>query len=194
MEMDACSIFTLKFFKGGFGVCVGREDRGRARADMCPSGRKAFDLADGHAPLCDATSQADASLSIVDREERPGMASGEAALLEEFLNRRFEFEQADGVGDCGPILSGAFSDLLLREMEFVDEALEGVGLLDRVEILALEIFDQRHFKCEVLRDIAKDDRNAVHIGTLGGTPTAFPGNELVAIGDLANDERLNDTA
>jgi hypothetical protein len=191
--MNSCSIFTLELFKGGLGIWIGREDSGRTRTDARSARRKAFDLADGHATLGNTASEAEASLRIVDCEERSRVAGGEATFLEEFLNRRFEFQEADGVRDGGSILSGAFGYLFLGELEFVDKALEGMGLLDWVQILALKIFDQRHFKCQVLRNVAKDNRNTVHIGTLGGTPATFAGDELVAIRDFADDERLNDS-
>ena len=104
------------------------------------------------------------------------MSGGKAALFEQFLDRTFEFEEADGIGDSGAIFAGSLGDLLLGELKFVDEALEGVGLLDWVEIFALEIFDQRHFQGEIFGYVAQDDRHCVHLGALGRAPAAFAGN------------------
>ena len=122
------------------------------------------------------------------------MAGGEAAFLEKILDRRFEFQEADGVGNRGPIFSGAFGDLFLGELKFVNKTLKCVGLFDRVEIFALKILDEGHFEGQLFGHVAKNDRNVVKIGTLGGAPAAFASNQLVAIRDLTYDKRLNDSA
>ena len=88
------------------------------------------------------------------------MAGGEATFLKQILDRRFELQKANGVGDGGAVFSGAFRDLLLGEMKLIDQALERVGLLDGVEVLTLEIFDQCHFKRELFGDVAQNRRNA----------------------------------
>jgi hypothetical protein len=84
--------------------------------------------------------------------------------------------------------------LLLRELKFVNEALESVGLLDGVEIFALKIFDQRHFERKIFGYVAQNDWNAVHVGALRGAPATFAGDELVAAVNFADDERLDDAA
>jgi hypothetical protein len=122
------------------------------------------------------------------------VTGGEAALFEELLNWRLEFQEADGVRDGRAVFPGTFRNLLLSQMELIDEALKGVGLLDWVQIFTLEIFHQGHFQREFLGHIAKYDRNTMHAGTLGGAPTAFAGDELIAVRDSTDYEWLDDTA
>ena len=122
------------------------------------------------------------------------MTGRDAAFLEEILDWLFELEQADSIGDCRAIFAAALGDLLLREVKFVNEALKGVRLLDGVEVLTLEVFDQRHLQSHFLRDVAHDDGNAKQSGALRGAPAAFAGNQLEAAGNSADDERLNDAA
>ncbi len=159
----------------------------------CP-GSDALDLANAHAAAGDATGEFDPNLWLSDRKQCPSVAGGKAALFEQVLNRLFEFQKADGVGDGGAVLTGALGDLLLCEAELIREALEGVGLLDRVQVLALEVFDERHLERDFLGNVANDDGNARECGPLGGAPAAFTGNQLVAKTHPADDERLHDSA
>ncbi len=145
VERDARSVFALKFFECGFGVGVWRDGSIRPRTGASSPRGEAFDLAYGHSALGDATGEAEASVRIVDGEKSAGVAGGEAAFFEQLLDGTFEFQQADGIGDGGAVFAGAFCDLFLSELKFVDKALERVGLLDRVQIFALKIFYQRHF-------------------------------------------------
>ena len=63
------------------------------------------------------------------------------------------------------------------------EALVGAGLLDRVEILALEVLNDGDLHCLLVGDLADDGGNGVFTGTLGGQPAALAGDELEASGD-----------
>ena len=122
------------------------------------------------------------------------MTGGEAALFEKILDWRFEFQQADSIGDRGSIFSGALGNLFLGEPEFVDKTLKRVSLFDRVEIFTLQILDQGHFQGEFFGHVAKNDRNVVKIRPLRCAPAAFTGNQLVSIGYFADDQRLDDSA
>ena len=89
----------------------------------------------------------------------------------------------------------AVGDVFLRQVELVGEAAIGERFFDRVQILALDVFDQRHLEQRLLlarRDVADDDRNAQQAGELRGAPAAFAGDDLEAIADLADDDRLDD--
>ena len=155
---------------------------------------EAFDLANRHAAARDPASECEASLRIVDGQECAGMAGCDAAFLEQILDWLLELQQANGVGNRGAVFAGALGDLLLRQVKFISQALEGVRLLDRVEIFALEVFDQRHLQRHLLRDIADDDRNAEQAGALRRSPAAFAGDQLEAPGDPADHQRLHDAA
>ncbi len=127
------------------------EKYGSADVRLGAARREAFDLANGHASASDPASDGEASLGIVDGEECASVTGGDAAFLEQVLDWLFELEQANGIGDRGAVFAGALGDLLLREVKFVDQALKGVRLLDRIEIFALEIFHQRHLERHFLR-------------------------------------------
>ena len=80
-------------------------------------------------------------------------------------------------------------------MELVGEAPVGERFFDRVQILALDVFDQRHLEQRLLlagRHVAHDDRHAQEAGELCGAPAAFAGDDLKSIADLADHDRLDD--
>ena len=109
-----------------------------------------FNLANRHASASDFTGDAESRLGIGDGQECARVTCCDATFLEKILDRLFELEQANRVGDCGAVFAGAVGDLFLRQVKFVDEALKCVGLLDGVEIFALEVFHQRHLQRHLL--------------------------------------------
>ena len=160
---------------------------------LCVARGESFHLANGHTPASDSARQREARLGIRNGEKGAGMAGGEAALFEQFLDWLFQLQQADGVGDGGAVFSSALGDLFLGEVEFVNQPLEGMRLLDGVQIFALEVFDERHLQRHFFGNVADYHRHAAEVGSLGGTPAAFSGDQLKAAGNPADDERLDDS-
>ncbi len=103
-----------------------------------------------------------------------------------------ELEKAQEIGDRGAVFAGALRHLLLGEAEFAGEALVGAGLLDRIEILALEVLDDGDLHRLLVGDLADDGRDGGFSGALRGEPAALAGDELVASGMLADGDGLND--
>ena len=159
VHVHARAVLALQLLESRFGIGIHRKCR-CADVRLGAASGEAFDLANSHASAGDPASDGEASLGIVNGEERARVTGGDTAFLKQNLDWLFELEQADGVGNCGPVFAGAVGDLLLREMKFVNKALKGVRLLDGVEIFALEVFHQRHLQRHFFRDVAHDDRNA----------------------------------
>ena len=122
------------------------------------------------------------------------MACPKAELvgLDEGENLVGELEQAEEVGDRGAVLAGALGHLLLGEAEIAGEALVGAGLLDRVEVLALEVLDDGDLHRLLVGDLADDGGDGGFAGALGGEPAALAGDELEASGVLADGDGLDD--
>src|ERR1041385_1454703 len=72
-------------------------------------------------------------------KEHFSMAKAQSAGFQSVLKRLRQLEQADEVGNAGPVLARARSDLLLRKTEFPAQPLKGLCLLYRVQILALQV-------------------------------------------------------
>ena len=78
----------------------------------------------------------------------------------------------------------------------IDQLLVAFGLLDRVEILALDILNQRKLGGGRFIDIAHDRRDGVQPRPLRCTPATFAGDDLkaLAVAVRPQQDRLEDTA
>ena len=67
-----------------------------------------------------------------------------------------------------------------------------MGDFDGVEVLALDVLDEGDFHQAVVGEVLNDDGDFLEAGDLGGTETAFAGDQLVVAGGFADDEGLDD--
>ena len=105
-----------------------------------------------------------------------------------------QFQQTQKVGDRRAVLADRVGDIVLRQLEFVGQAPIGLRFIDRVQVLALDVFDESHFEERPLLsgpDFAHHDWHAQQAGFLRRAPPALAGDDVKAIADLANDDRLN---
>ena len=109
------------------------------------------------------------------------MACADASVAERLLDGARQLEQAQGVGDGGAALADALTDLGLGKRKFVDEGLEGGGFFERVEVGALEVFDQRQLDQLLRRRLADDGRHDIQCGQPCRAPTPFSGDEPVLV-------------
>ena len=103
-----------------------------------------------------------------------------------------ELEQSQRVGDDSAALADFGGGGLLRELELLDELRVAEGFLDGVEVLALEVFDEREFHHRAVIGLADDDGNGLKTEELRGPPTALARDELKAIAARADDEWRED--
>ena len=123
------------------------------------------------------------------------MALAELARLEQLERLVGEVEQADQVGDGGAAAADAAGELLFGEAEVLDQGGAGASLLDRVEVLADHVLDQRHLQPLGLLGVADHRRHLLQAGLLRGAPAALAGDQLVAaVVQGADEERLDDAA
>jgi hypothetical protein len=67
-------------------------------------------------------------------------------------------------------------------------------LVERREILALEVLDDRDLARRVVVDVLDERRDRFEPGHLGGTPASLAGDELEApVAEGADEDRLEDT-
>src|SRR4051794_14695466 len=72
----------------------------------------------------------------------------------------------------------------------VDELLIAFGLFKRVQVLALDILDQRELGRGRLVDLAHDRRNRMEPGTLGRPPATLASDDLIVLTIGAKQNRL----
>ena len=143
-----------------------------------------FQLADGHGELDGLLGKAEHGVRRVEGHEGLGVSEAELGGFDQGEDIGGELEQAQEVGDRGAVLAGALRHLLLGEAEFAGEALVGAGLLDGVEILALEVLDDGDLHGLLVGDLADDGGDGGFAGALGGEPAALSGDELEAFAGL----------
>ena len=90
------------------------------------------------------------------------------------------------------VLPHRVGDLFLREMKLVGEAPVGDRLFDGIQVLALDVLDQRDGEKPILGDVADDDRHLEQPGPLSGAPAALPRDDLVTLVHFPDDDRLDD--
>lgn len=125
------------------------------------------------------------------------MAGGKRALLHLSLDGGGKIEQSQCIGDVAPGLSDGLADRILCQPELGEETAVAFSLLDRVKILTLEIFDERSGHGLGIGEIPEEGRHAVQTGRLGGAPSAFARDDLIAIriGRVGpNEKRLEEAA
>ncbi len=91
-------------------------------------------------------------------------------------------------------MAARFSDELGHRILAVpvtaDQLLVAFSLLDRVQVFALNILDQRNFGRHRFVEVADDRRDLVQLRLLRGPPTPFAGDNLEAIVNGAHQNRL----
>ena len=79
-------------------------------------------------------------------------------------------------------------------VELVDEALDGAGFFQRVQVLALDVLNEGQGEGVLIADFLDDDGNRLELGERSGTETPFAGDDLVApVVDRADHQGLQQT-
>src|SRR3977135_3629791 len=73
----------------------------------------------------------------------------------------------------------------------VDEALIGMRLFDRIEVLALDILKEGDFERFLVAEFANDGRDFVQARPLRRAPAPLAGDDLEAMAVRADDDRLD---
>ena len=101
------------------------------------------------------------------------MAFADAPIHQGLLHRRRRIQQAHRVGDRHAALADARGDHLVRHLEFLCQVLVGFGFLDRVQVGALDVFDQRQLEQLLVRGVTDDHRDGLQPGLARGLQTAL---------------------
>ena len=91
-------------------------------------------------------------------EQHFGVADGEQVLHDPGLDLLVEIEQPHRVGDRGAALADFLRNVVLAHPEFAGEPRVGLRFLDRVEIGALQILDQRELENLEVGRLPNDER------------------------------------
>src|SRR6266403_1379951 len=115
------------------------------------------------------------------------MAGAKLSFFNPFLNGRLEFQEPNCVCNCCPVFASSLCHHVLCQLELIHEALERAGGLNRIQILSLNVFNERHFERELIRDLPNNGGHFSEAGSLRCAPPAFTRNQLKAISNGTND-------
>ena len=138
----------LLFGGAGVGVDLARRRRRRRRASFAPHER--FGFAHRQAARDDFARDAALRGFVGQREERARVAHRERAGRDFVADFGRQPQQPHVVGDRRAILADGGRDRFLRQLEFVGQPPVGLRFFDRIQIVALDVFDER--------DLAAADR------------------------------------
>src|SRR5690606_1944031 len=107
---------------------------------------------------------------------------------------RRELEQAERVAHRDAALAHLVSDRFVGQAESIDELPVGERRLDRIEVLALDVLDERQLEARSrVSGVPQDGRYGLEPGDAGGPQPSLTGDQLVAaIGQGTDHDRLQD--
>ncbi len=130
--------------------------------------------------------------SSVKREDGPRVSHRQRAGGHVLANFVRQSKQTHVIRDRRAVLANRVGDLLLRELEVVGKPAIGLRFFNRIQILTLNVLDQRGGEQAIVRNVAYDDRHLEQSRALRRAPAALAGDDLVAVVGLAHDDGLND--
>ena len=120
------------------------------------------------------------------------MAHAQVARGDLLLYLAGEAEDAQKVRDRGAFLAHPLGEVLLGELEFVLEPLVRLGCFERVQVLALDVLDERHLQELALGRFLHDGRNGLEPGEPCRAPPALACDQAVAAACSVHDDGLDD--
>ena len=127
-------------------------------------------------------------------EERARVAHREPIRAQVRLDDLGELQQAQAVGDAAAVALDALGQLFLRPCELGEQALIGLRLFHRVQVLAQQVLHQGQLEALRVGRLADDRGDPGEAGQLGGPPAPLAHDQLVTIAQAPYDNRLQDAA
>jgi len=91
-------------------------------------------------------------------------------------------QQTEGLGDGNAMLAETVRDLLVREPELLDQPAQAARLFDRVEVGALQVFDEAEHELSIVAGVAAHHRrHRLKTGEPRGAPPALAGDQLISV-------------
>ena len=114
-------------------------------------------------------------------EQRAGVPALERVVLDHLLDRGRQLQEPQRVGDRDAAASDPRRHLLVRETEVLDELLVGGGFLERVEVGAVHVLDQRVLERRRVVGRSDEGGDRLQSGAPRRPPTTLARDQLVAV-------------
>jgi len=127
-----------------------------------------------------------------DGQQRPRLAGRELAAVEAQLDRVRQLEQAQRVRHGGAALAQPDREVLVGQPRADQQRLVGGGLVERAQVLALDVLDQGQLEGRDVVGIQDHRRDRLALGQAGGPHAALAGDQREAGRAALDDDRLQD--
>ncbi len=127
---------------------------------------------------------------VVETEQRPGMTGGQHTGRDPPLHGDGQVQQPDGVADDRATAADALRELVVGDAEFLEQLLVGSSLLQRIELGAVDVLQQRVAQHGVVGCAAHYGRDGLEAGGGRRAQAALAHHQLVAVGDAPHHHRL----
>jgi predicted dehydrogenase len=115
-------------------------------------------------------------------QQRAGVAHVDVAGHQHLLHGLAEVEQAQQVTRGAARSAHGLCGLFMRQAELVGQSFQALCFFERVEVLALDVLDQRHRRRGFVRHVLDEHRHLVQPGQFRGAHAALARDDLVAAG------------
>ena len=130
-------------------------------------------------------------LCIIGGQQSTAMSCGEGAFLDRRLYVGRQPQKPDHGSDYSSIFTYPLGHNFLRKSKPLNEFQVCLALLDRIQLLPLDVFDQGKFEEFFVRHLTDNRRYTAKLSPLRRPPTPFTGDDLVTVVDATNYNRLH---
>ena len=121
------------------------------------------------------------------------MTGGKLIIDHHLLDSLIQLQKTHGIRHRRPALGYALCHLVLFEMELIQKPLVGQRFLYGIQVLSLNIFDQRDLHNLQIGIILDDHRYFFQARQLGRPPAPLTGNDLIEAVLFLYDQRLDNS-
>ena len=118
------------------------------------------------------------------------MAHRQPALHQRLLDDKRGAGQTQQIGNMTAALANGLGQLCLRISKFIDKPLISFGFFHRIEVSALDIFDQPNLQSGDIIDRLHNHRHLMQSRLLRCPPTSFTGNDFKTVTCRAHQQGL----
>ncbi len=112
-------------------------------------------------------------------QQGTGVAHVDVACQQQRLHRFAQVEQAQQVAGGAARTPHGLRGLLVREAKLAQQPLQALRLFERIEVFALDVFDQRHGGRRLVGHVAHQHRHRVQPGQPGRPKAPLAGDDFI---------------
>ena len=120
-------------------------------------------------------------IAVGHRQQRSRVTHVELTRLQQRLDAIRQLQKPQQIADRRATPADCFSCLLVGQAELPNQAVQGFRFFEWIQVLALDVFDERHRNGCIVLNVTHDRRYLLQPCHLGCTPAALAGNDFIAL-------------